>query len=195
MRIEQELQRRARIAGIVLGMALLVGCSKSKTRYVHPNVDLAAIQRVAVLPFENLSTDTAAGEKVHSLFLVELLSTGVFDVVEPGLVTKVLRAEGIQSTAALGPADFKRLGESIGADAFFLGSVVDFVEGGSGSAPAPEVTIQLRLVEARSGVTVWSASDSKSGSSLSSRLFGIGGKSLTEVARELLRRALRTLVQ
>ena len=185
--------RQTALAGLVVATALLVGCGGSKARYVHPNADLGAIKKAAVLPFENLSQDPSAGERVQSLFLVELLSKNAFDVIEPGQVTKVLQGARIQSTVAMGPSDFKALGEELQVDGFFLGTVVDFGNSQSGSS-APQVTIQLRLVEAASGATVWSASDSSSGSSFWRRLFGVGGKSLSEVSSDLVRRELDSLV-
>lgn len=180
----------------LLPLLLLPGCASSgTTEYLHPNVDLGAIQKVAVLPFENLTAERTAGEKVQKVFLTELLSLGAFEVVEPGAVVKAVKAERAETMDALGPAELKRIGEALKADALFLGSVVDFADTRSGSAPAPEVTIQVRLVETQSGVTVWSVSRTRSGASLSARLFGVGGASLTEAARELLRAELRTLVK
>lgn len=181
---------------LILPLLLLTACaSGGATRYLHPNVDLGAIQKVAVLPFENLTAERTAGEKVQKVFMTELLSLSVFEVVEPGAVVRALKAERAEAVEALGPAELKRIGEALKADALFLGSVVDFADNRTGTTPAPEVTVQLRLVETQSGVTVWSASRTRSGSSLSARLFGVGGASLTEAARELVRAELRSLVE
>ncbi|HEY7410539.1 MAG TPA: CsgG/HfaB family protein [Vicinamibacteria bacterium] len=178
-----------------IGVLLLPACrTAGGARYVHPNVDLAALRTVAVLPFENLTQDRAAGDKVQKVFITELLSLEAFQVVEPGTVVKALRADRIESVAALGPAEIKHLGEALKADGLFMGSVVDFAETRSGTAPAPEVTIELRLVETQSGVTVWSSNRTRSGASASARLFGIGGESLTQAAREVIREQLGTLV-
>ncbi|HET7453840.1 MAG TPA: GNA1162 family protein [Thermoanaerobaculia bacterium] len=184
-----------RMTAVVAVLFLAGACGHAVTQYVHPNADLAALKTVAVLPFENLSPDHTAGDKVQKIFSSELLSTGAFTVVEPGLVTKTLKASRIETMDSLGPAEFKKLGEELKADAVFMGSVVDFVDNRSGTTPMPDITIQLRLVECQSGATVWSASRSKSGASASARLFGIGGESLTEAARELVREELHTLVK
>lgn len=181
---------------LILPLLMLAGCaSGGATRYLHPNVDMGAIQKVAVLPFENLTSERTAGEKVQKVFMTELLALSAFEVVEPGAVVRVLKAERAESVEALGPAELKRIGEALKADALFLGTVVDFADNRSGTTPAPDVTIQLRLVETQSGVTVWSASQTRSGASTSARLFGVGGASLTEAARELLRDELRSLVK
>jgi TolB-like protein len=184
-------------AAALAAAVLLLGtrCAGTTTKYLHPNVDLGAIRRVAVLPFENLTQDRTASEKVQKIFLTELLSLEAFEVVEPGQVTKELRASRIESVEALGPGDLKRIGESLKAQGIFVGAVVDYAETRSGQTPTPEVTIQLRLVETQSGVTVWSASRTRSGASASARLFGIGGQSLTEAARQLIKDELSTLVK
>ena len=178
--------------------ALLVtaACASSTTtKYIHPNMDLGAVKRVAVLPFETLVPDRSAGEKVQKIFLTELLALDAFDVVEPGQVAKVLKAERIDSVESLGPADLKRIADVLKAQGLFLGTVVDYTESRSGATASPEVTIQLRLVEAESGVTVWSASRSRSGATASARLFGVGGQSLTQVSRQLVKEELSTLVK
>jgi TolB-like protein len=182
-------------AAVLLLLPLAAACGSTTTKFIHPNADLAAIKRVAVLPFENLTPDRSAGDKLQKIFLTELLSLEAFDVVEPGLVSRELKAMRLESLEAVGPAEVKRLGEALKADGFFCGTVVDFAETRSGSTPTPQVAIQLRLVEASSGVTVWSASRIKSGASASARLFGIGGASLTETARQLMKDELSTLVQ
>jgi hypothetical protein len=192
---EKAMKHGNRMTAVIFLALLTGGCGHAVTQYVHPNADLAALKTVAVLPFENLSADHTAGDKVQKIFSSELLATGAFSVAEPGLVSKTLKANRIEATESLGPADFKKLGEELKADAVFMGTVVDFAETRSGTTPTPDITIQLRLIECQSGATVWSASRSKSGASASARLFGIGGVSLTEAARELVKEELHTLVK
>src|SRR5512135_89437 len=186
------------------GLALAAGAvlaffgrcaSTPTTKYMHPNADLSAIKKVAVLPFENLSQERTAGEKVQKLFLTELLALEAFDVVEPGQVTKLLRSERIDNVENLGPPELKKIGETLKVQGLFLGSVVDFADNRAGSTPAPDVTIQLRLVEVQSGVTIWEASRTRSGASTSAKLFGVGGQSLTQAARQLIKEELSTLTK
>jgi hypothetical protein len=181
-------------AAAAVGM-LATGCRSAGSRYLHPNVDLAALKTAAVLPFENLTADRTAADKVQKIVVTELLALGVFQVVEPGTVVKAIRAERAESVEALGPAELQKVGAACQADVLFLGAVVDFADNRAGSTPAPEVTIQLRMVETQSGVTVWSSSRTRSGAGAMARLFGIGGDSVTEAARQLVRQELRTLLQ
>lgn len=171
----------------------LAGCRTThQTQYLHENADLGSIQKVAVLPFDNVSAERAAGDKVQKIFQLELLSLDVFEVVEPGAAARVVRAPEV---ANLTPADFQRIGKELGVDAVFTGSIVDFAEGRSGNTPTPEVTIQLRLVECGTGSTIWSTGETRSGAGLSTRLFGVGGESLTQAARKIVRSELRTLLK
>ena len=179
-------------AAIAAGIACLAGCRSAPTRYIHPNADIGAIKRVAVLPFENLTQDRSAAEKVQHIFLTEVLSLGTFEVAEPGEVTRVVRAEHAESPEVLTPADLKRMGEALKVDGIFIGTLATYEERTSGATPAPEVTIQVRLIEAQSGVTIWSMSQTRSGATASAKLFGIGGETLIEAARRLIHSELKT---
>lgn len=181
---------------ILAALATIGGaCASKPTHYVHPNADLGAIKKVAVLPFENVSGVAGSSDKVHKLFLVELLSLEVFDVVEPGAVSKVIRGETAATPDQLTPDDLKRIGKALGADGLFLGQIVDYHDARGAGAGAPEITLQFRLVEATSGATIWSTSETRAGVKTSTRLFGISGDSITEATRKVIRRQLATLLK
>ena len=175
-------------------LLLVTACRTTQTKYMHKNADLGAIGKVAVLPFENLTQERSAAEKVQKIFYLELLSLDVFEVAEPGHVTKVLRTSGAPLDA-LGEAEYQKIGKELGVDGMFVGTVVDYAELRMGSTPTPDVTIQLRLIDAHSGATVWSAGLTRSGASAGTRLFGIGGESLTEAARRVMQSELNTLLK
>lgn len=182
-----------RLMPLVVAIALLAtACRTSRqTSYMHKNADLGAISKVAVLPFENLTSERSAADKVQKIFYLELLSLDVFEVAEPGDVTKSVRS----GTDVLGPSDYQRIGKELGVEAVFVGTVVDFTESRTGSTSTPEVTIQLRMIETNTGSTIWSTGRTRSGASISTRLFGVGGESLTEASRRVLRAELETLLK
>lgn len=183
----------------ILGVGALLlgsGCaSGGSTHYTRPEADLGAIRTVAVLPFSSLTGDATHADKVERVFQVELLALGVVDVVESGTVAQLFARDQITSVETLTPGDLQRISAELGADGLFLGTVVDFTEVRAGSTPAPEVTLQLRLVESASGLTAWESSQGRRGPNVRSRLFGFGGDSLTEVARKLIREQLGTLIE
>lgn len=169
----------------------LAACSVG-TRYTNPTSDLGTVKRVAVLPFENLAGDKIAGDRVHKIFLTELLATEAFTVVEPGEVMRAVR-NGNYEIASLGIEDAKRLAAALKADALFLGTVVEY-EDGRGAGAAPQVTLQLRLVDGTTGVTVWSTSDTRNGATVTAKLFGLGGRTASEVTRGMVQDELKALV-
>lgn len=179
-------------AALLLIATVGCGSSASQTRYLHPNADLGAIRKVAVLPFDTVSSERGAAEKVQKIFYLELLALEAFEVAEPGEVAKVARNAQVDT---LGAADYQRIGKELGVDGFFTGTVVDFEESQASGASSPDVTIQLRLIETQTGTTIWSAGQSRSGVSVSTRLFGVGGESLTDAARRLIREELSTLLK
>ena len=173
---------------LLAGLAA-VACA-APPRYLNRSADLGAIKTVAVLPFENVTTDKLCAERVQRIFLTELLSREAFKVVEPGLVARAVRKDQLDP-AALSPEEIKRLGVSLGAEALFLGSVLEYDEGRSGGAAAsPRVKLQLRLVDVDSGTTLWSVSREGGGATVTSRLFGIGGAAASTVAETLIREEL-----
>jgi hypothetical protein len=178
----------------VLTFASFQGCVRSTSYYLHPQADLGAIRRVAVLPFETMTAERAPADKVQKVFLLELLATNAFDVIEPGAVVKALKDERVENVGNLAPQDIGKLAKAMGAEGLFFGTVVDYGESRGVSSTAPEITIQLRLVDGTSGATVWSASRTRNGATVSARLFGLGGDSSTEVVRDLIREELSTLL-
>lgn len=195
MRTVSSLQRIRTVILAAAVCATIAGCaSTQQTRYLHPNADLGMIKKVAVVPFENLSEDRTAGEKLTRIFFVELLALDVFDVAEPGQAVKALRSGGTP-VDALGPAELQRIGKELGVDGLFLGSVVDFAESRSTSGSDPRVTVQLRLIDTQSGTTIWSTSRTRSRAAAATKLLGVGRESLTEVGREVIRAELQTLLK
>lgn len=173
----------------LLALALLSSCvsDEAGSIFVHPNADLGHFQRVAVLPLENLTQDRFAGDRVRETLVVELASLGAFQVLDPGIVNKTLRQEGISTTTELGPEEAIRLGRALGVDGLLLGTVMEYRERRSGTFTVPEVAISVRLMETENGLAVWSATSARTGMRLKTRLFGVGEQSATDVVRDLVR--------
>jgi TolB-like protein len=178
-------------------MTLLIiwGCRWGPPGYVHPNADLSYITKVAVMPFNNLTTDQYAGRKVREVLIAELLLTGVLEVVEPGEVNRVLAKEQVESVATLTAEQVKRIGKALGAQALILGTVEEFGESRSGSLSAPLVTIGLRMLDVESGIILWSVNHSKGGVGTKMRLFGISEGNISEVTTQVVRESIDTLFQ
>jgi TolB-like protein len=170
------------------------GCAtNTSTQYVRQNIDYKNIKRMAVLPFESLTNDEYAGEKIRKTVITELLSRGV-DVIEPGEVTRVLIDQKIKSLSSIRTTDLQNMAKVLGVEAFMMGSVEAYDISKGISVTYPEVTINLRLVEASSGNIIWSVCQTSGGASFWTRHFGAEGISLSEAAKKVVKEAIDTLL-
>ena len=175
-------------------LMFVCGCAtNTSTQYVRQNVDYKNIKRMAVLPFESLTNDEYAGEKIRKTVITELLSRGV-DVIEPGEVTRVLIDQKIKSLSSVRTSDLQNMAKVLGVEAFMMGSVEAYDISKGISVTYPEVTINLRLVEASSGNIIWSVCQTSGGASFWTRHFGAEGISLSEAANKVVKEAIDTLL-
>jgi TolB-like protein len=169
------------------------GCgSTPKHYYVRQQADYSSIKKVAVLPFETLTSDEYAGEKIRKSVITELLSRDI-DVVEPGEVTRVLIELKIRSLGSIKTTDIQNIAKTLGVEALMRGSVEAYGISRGISVSYPEVSINLMLVEASSGNVIWSVCHTSGGPSFWTRHFGAEGISLSEAATKVVKEAIDTL--
>lgn len=180
----------------LLAFVATAGCAggPKPTRFTNPRFDFAFVERVAVLPFENLSNDRQAGARATRLMLTELLATGALDVVEPGEVQAALADLG---SGSLQPSteQIRELGETLEVQALVLGTVTESEVVRSGSVGIPVVGLDVRMVETETGAIVWAATYTERGGSLGAKLLGTSGEPISVTTRDAVRGVLRTLVE
>lgn len=178
---------------IILSILILsAGCTGGREIKFHRSADIGEIQRVAVLPFENLASEKEAAKRIRRTVIAELLSRGV-DVIEPGEVTRVLRELEVRSTTALSIEDIQKIGKELKVDALITGSVIAYRISRGINVSYPEVTIQLMLIDTETGSILWSVWNTEGGPDFWVRHFGTEGKSLSETARDVVKEAFDTL--
>ncbi|MGD2116173.1 MAG: penicillin-binding protein activator LpoB [Acidobacteriota bacterium] len=174
----------------------LAACSSGgprSTEFTNPRFNFGFVERVAVIPFENLSNDRQAGARATRLMITELLATGAVDVVEPGEVQAALNQFG-QRVTVPSTEQVITLGERLGVQALILGSVTESSVQRSGTVGIPVVSLDVHMVEAETGATVWAASHTEKGGNLGARLLGTTGEPISETTRETVRAILDTLI-
>jgi len=180
---------------LALGLVLIAGCAGlGSTTFAHPDYNFGFVEKVAVIPFENTTKDQGAGVRATRFFVTELLAARAFDVVEPGEVARVLTGMGVVRTADLTREQVLSIGNELGVQALFLGSVGESSSQRSGGANINVVTLNARLVETETGETVWSATHTESGGGFWSTLFGTRQRSSSEVTRACVAKSIRTLI-
>jgi TolB-like protein len=196
------MSHRSPLVPLLLAAALgLGGCSGTMkaTKFTNPKFNFAFVQRVAVLPFENLSNDRQAGDRATRLTITELLASGAADVVEPGevlaAVTQVVGSTSAGRGVSPSTEQVIALGKALKVQGLLLGTVTQSENLRSGAVPVPVVTIDMHLVETETGTTVWATTQSAKGGSFSARVLGTGGEPLAETTRKCVQDALATLLK
>jgi len=177
---------------IFLIIIVICGCSSGVTYFVRPNSDLKAIKKVAVLPFENLTQDRFANEKIRELVMMGLLERGI-DVIEPGEVNDLLRSMRIRTTKRLTKDEIVEIGRRLDIDAVIIGSVSTYEIRRAMAVTYPEVSIYLNLLDVRSGDILWATWHSSGGADFWTRHFGMETKTLDEVSQRVVKEALDTV--
>ncbi len=161
-----------------------VGACAGSARYRDPNMDFGSVQKVAVLPFANLTTEERAAERVRDVFMNTLLSTGGLSRLPPGEVARGIARAQVESRTAPTQEEVKKMGAILGVDSVITGVVREYGEVRSGSASANLVSVSLQMLEVKTGKVVWAASATKGGVTTVDRLLGGGGKPMNDVTEE-----------
>lgn len=169
---------------LVVLILLCVGACAGSVKYRDPNMDFGSIQKVAVLPFANLSRDEKAADRVRDVYTNMLMATGSLYLLPPGEVARGLSRAQLADRSAPSEEEIKRLGGILGVDAVMTGVVKEYGEVRSGSVTSNLVSMSLRMFEVKTGKVVWSASSTKGGVSTTDRLFGGGGRPMNNVTEE-----------
>ena len=177
---------------ILLFFLFSLGC-KGPMTYINPSVDFSYIKRVAIAPIINLTNDKFAGEKVMNVVATEILRRGVFDVVEFGEVSKVLREEGMKPDNLVSKQLAARAGKRLNIEAILIGSVMQYGVSNIGGSSFPEVSISLKLVDVNSYTILWEATHNIKGASILDQLFGIRKDSIEDLCKDVVEEMIDTL--
>lgn len=135
--------------------ALGSGCRHYEAvRYLSPEFHARAPGRVAVLPFDNRSTDLVGPELLRKLVVADLRSHGY----EPQPLEDVdakLREIGVTDGGQLRAVRAEKLRETLGEDGLVYGTVEEFAFLNVGFAVRRVVRLHLRFVNGATGETLW----------------------------------------
>ena len=92
--------------------AALSACASSGHRYQDKTMDFGSLKTVAVMPFQNLSRDNLAGDRVRDVFANALLATEAVYVVPNGEVARALGKVGVPNATAPSAEEVVKLGQA-----------------------------------------------------------------------------------
>lgn len=177
-------------------LALSAGCAgkrPAEVTYHDPNMDFSLLQKVAVLPLENLTTTTAAADRVRDVFMTMMQATGTVYVLPPGEVARGVDRASVARPTAPTAEEVVNLGKVVGVDAVITGVLREYGEVRSGSTSAGVVSLSVQMMETQTGKVVWSASSTRGGVDAADRLFGGGGQPMDQVTADAVRDLLDKL--
>ena len=179
---------------ILLGSWMLACTSNPEpTRFTNPSFDFGFVERVAVLPLENLSEDRQAAARATRLLITELLASGAVDVVEPGEIQAVLDripGGGIPPTVDQVIA----IGDTLQVQAVITGSVAQSDLVRSGTTSIPTVTLDLHMLETETGASVWAATHTQQAATFSTKVLGTGAEPISATTRKCIQELLKSLI-
>jgi hypothetical protein len=170
-----------------------LGCAGGVTSFLQPNIDFSHIQKCALLPFRNLTSDGFADERLQSIVMTEVLRHGSLVLLDPEETVGAMKELKISLSTPPSPEQIVALGKALSVEAVFLGSVEEYGLTSGTREETNSVTLALSMAETETGNMIWRAHVHVSGSSIWKRLFGGDSAGLYDVSRTAVRRALGTL--
>ena len=189
-----EMSKKTLIVWWVVLLSLVAGCGSGPVYHVRSDVDFSFIRRVAVVPFQNLSADRFASQRMGSVFVTELLQFEGLQIIDPGEVLQAYSALRLTPDMPMTPEQVVAMGERLGADAVFTGTIEDYGLVRLGSSQTYAVTAVFGMAETQSGAAIWTAQVRKDSNSFWQKIVGGQPTSLYEVSRRSVREALGTLL-
>lgn len=174
-------------------LPLLIGCAGSGA-FIQANVDFSHIHRCAVLPYQNLTSDGFADERLQSIFLMEIMRGGALEIVDPEETASAMRSSQLTPGANPTPEQIVSLGKALSVDAVFLGSVEEYGMQSRSHQQMYGVTATFSMAETETGNLIWRSQVHVDGSSFWRRLISGDSASLYEVSRKAVRKALGSLL-
>jgi len=112
------------------------------------------VETVAILMFDSESTDVDAPEIMQRLVFLAL-KPSPYRVIELEETNNILIKAGIKEGGQLPVIDPVRLGKDLGVQALMYGNVESFGYLNVGFYVSRKVTLELKLVDASTGETIW----------------------------------------
>lgn len=154
--------------------------------YFEPDMDFASLRAIAVMPFQNLTREEDAAERVRDAFSGMLLATEAVYVLPAGEVARAIARTGALPSGGPSAEQIKKLSGILEVDAVITGVLREYGEVRSGSTSANVASLSLQMIEATTGRVVWSAASTKGGITLWDRLFGGGGEPMNKVTEKVV---------
>jgi curli biogenesis system outer membrane secretion channel CsgG len=162
--------------------------------------------RIAVMDFDNKTPHGGwrIGQGASDMLATELVKKGDYSVIERDKLASLLKEQDLGATGRIDPSTAVKIGKVLGVSYIVTGSVTEYGQSSSGGGGGGvnvgkkgyHAAVDVRIVNATTGEIVFADTAEHSDTSVSVRVFGIGGgESFNEKkATKVLRAAIEKLV-
>lgn len=195
MSVSAAVRRASRLAAGALAIAILGGCAASPRLFVNREADMTLYDKIAVLPFYNLSGDAFASARVTRSFTTELIISERFQIVDPSLLSGELERlnAGFDAQGQIAMPKLRDAATAVGATAVIRGAVNEYAVRRSGTSEFPVVSFDAEMVDVATGFVVWRLSITETGRGRLPIVGGAGERTFARVTQEACRRAVDVL--
>ncbi len=133
-----------------------VSAPPEEASQVHPQFAALRPRTIAVLPMDNFSLEEGGADMLRQQVYARLASKGYVKVAEQH-VDQVMKRLGVTIPGLLAGISPTRLGQQLQADALLMGQIDQSARVNQVLFDAVVVSCSLRLIDARTGQTLWQA--------------------------------------
>ncbi len=119
--------------------------------------------RIAVLTFEDLSSQAGVGERLTRIVFTELARVGRWQVAELGETDMALVEARVRSTSVMTIEQAQVVSQKVGARWLLTGSALEYGRTRTPDGDVPTVGLALRLIDGTTGRVVWADQRFRSG--------------------------------
>ncbi|MDH5545417.1 MAG: DUF799 domain-containing protein [Gammaproteobacteria bacterium] len=130
------------------------GCVGLHPEFVHDSLNTAPPRVIAVLPPENLTSNTEVEEKLYPIISTRLAERG-FYVISPEMVREIFNANKLEEAAMINQLDPKKFNEIFGADAIIKTRVTEWSSKYIVLSSTVNVGLDMELYDAQTGNLLW----------------------------------------
>lgn len=139
----------------LLGLLIIWGCAGPQVKKAVPPL---SVNKIAILPFDNESVDIDASEVMQKLVYSTLTKSSPYTVLNIEQTNAKLAEKGIIDGGQLPVLDPIKMAEDLGAEALLYGYVEDFKYINVGIYVSRNVSLQVWLVDGKTGETIYEKS-------------------------------------
>ena len=183
--------------GLLAALALSVdGCAGSAPRlYVNSEADMTFYKKVAVLPFENLTQERFAGDRLTRSFVTELIIADRFQILEPAdfwtILERIGGTPGVQGN--YDPKKLQDAAKEANVNGIIRGAVIEYQMQRTGSTEIPVLSFDVEMMDVATGNIVWRASMAKRGKGRIPIVGGGGDRTFGKISQEACREMVARL--